>query len=208
MPDDRKLQELAAAAAKKKLRGEKLTREEVRALERVQQERDDQLRAMHYRTVPKKDWVAWSGRQHKILADQARLYGLPLEGKTIDLPAVVRWLHELLASKGRRLVEQDAAGDAATRAIDEKRQIETEIRKRELAELDGQLVSREATRLLWTSVAAILRRYGETVQRDYGPAAVEQWNDALSECERAVREFTGETACDSPGNSGRPATPS
>jgi hypothetical protein len=189
---DQQLHALAAAAAKKKLAGQKLSREEERALSRVQQEKDDQLRTLHYRTIPKKDWVAWSGRQHKILAEQERLYGLPLGGKTIDLPAVVRWLHNLLAEKGRRLTDTASGEDVSKRAIDAKREIETEIARRELAELDGNLVSREATRQMWTlAVVTRLRQLGDTLHRAYGPEALDLVNDALSDCERGVRDFCG-----------------
>lgn len=50
-----------------------------------------------------------SGRQTKVLNEQAERYGIPLGGRTINLPAVVRALHEFLARNARKLSEDAAA---------------------------------------------------------------------------------------------------
>src|SRR5262245_26952468 len=109
MVHDANNRELLASAAKKRLAGQKLSRDEQRALDRSKREHDEQLRELHYRTLPKKLWAQWSGRQHKTLDEQAKAYGLPIESATIDLPRVAKWLHDLLAEHGRRILAGDAS---------------------------------------------------------------------------------------------------
>ena len=52
--------------------------------------KEEQLRWRYYRTIPQKHWKVMSGRQTKVLAEQAQRYGLPFGSASIDLPAVVK----------------------------------------------------------------------------------------------------------------------
>lgn len=198
MADDARQRELLQAAIRKRQAGQKLNRDEQRALDRAGRERDEQLRHEHYRTVPKKMWSLWSGRQHKVLAEQAITYGLPIDGPTIDLPRVVRWLHEMLATNGRKLLAGDAAediysgGDASSPALERLREVQYEIKRRELAVLDGELVHRERTRKVWGQVATILRHVGETLERQFGSDALDLLSDGLADAERAVEAAFGD----------------
>lgn len=53
--------------------------------------------------VPKGTWHAWSGRQPKVLNEQADRYGIPIGGPTIRLRDVARWIHNTLADHGAAL---------------------------------------------------------------------------------------------------------
>ena len=48
-----------------------------------------------------------SGRQTKVINEQAARYDLPFGGPTIDLPDVVRALHDFLAKHAQRLASGD-----------------------------------------------------------------------------------------------------
>jgi len=199
MADDAIHRELLNSAIRKRQSGQKLTSKEQRALDRFKREQDQQLREEAYRTLPKKRWVQWSGRQHKVLADQASMYGIPLEGETIDLPRVARWIHDLLADHGRKILAGDAAdeiwtGDSASPALERLREVQYEIKKRELAELDKTLVSRDTMRKMLTQGATILRSLGDTLQRQFGPDALDLLNDSLADFERAIEAFFEEQA--------------
>lgn len=203
MADDARQRELLQAAIRKRQAGQKLNRDEQRAVDRANRERDEQLRHEHYRTIPKKLWSQWSGRQHKVLDEQAITYGLPIDGPSIDLPRVVRWLHEMLATNGRKLLAGDAAediysgGDASSPALERLREVQYEIKRRELAVLDGELVHRERTRKVLGQIATILRHVGETLERQFGADALDLLNDGLADCERAVEAAFAESGASS-----------
>jgi hypothetical protein len=194
MADDAQQRELLQRASRKRLAGQKLNQQEQRAIDRAKREHDEQLRTIHYRTLPKKQWVAWSGRQHKVLAEQAQRYGVPLEGETIDLPRVAKWLHDLLAEHGPRILSGDASeeiwtGDASSPALERLREVQYEIKKRELAELDKVLVSRDAMHKCLTQIVTILRAGGDTFQKQFGPDALDLLNDLIADCDRSVEAF-------------------
>ncbi len=57
-----------------------------------------------------------SGRQAKVLQEQAARYGIPFGGSTIDLPEVVRALHDFLANAKYQLRGVKATAGAAASA--------------------------------------------------------------------------------------------
>lgn len=184
---------LLQRAIAKRRAGQKPTRDEERALVRYQRDEDERSRARHYAAVPKKDWVRWSGRQHKILDDQARRYGLPIAGDAIDLAAFVRRLHDFLAENGHKILRPDTEDDLLGGGDGEKspalellRKESWRIKKLERLELEGSLVSREKIHELLAQFAGILRLAGEQLQRQYGGEALEIHHDALADCERLI----------------------
>jgi hypothetical protein len=170
-----------------------------RAADRAAKLRDQELRREHYATLPKKLWCQWSGRQHKVINEQAMAYGVPLGEETINLPNVARWLHDMLATSGRKLLAGDASseiweGGTDSPALERKREVEYQLRLRDLAERDGTLVSRDKMRAALAQIAGILRHCGDQLQRQFGEDALDLFNETLNECERAVEQFfDGET---------------
>lgn len=153
--------------------------------------------AANYHALPKLLWVRWSGRQHKVLNDQARLYGLPVGGPTIDLAEVARWLHNLLAEHGRKILAGDAADDVETGetgspALERKREVEYQLRLRDLAERDGTLADTGKLRQGLAAIAGVIRQCGDTLQRQHGADALDVLNDSLADCERAIDALFGE----------------
>lgn len=94
---------LVASALEKQRIHEKPTRAELSALRRWHKDRDDCARWAHYRTNRQKDWIKMVGRQSEILREQAERYGIPFGEAEIDLPAVVRALHNFPAANGHKL---------------------------------------------------------------------------------------------------------
>ena len=74
--------ELAAEALRRRQAGQRPTRRELAALRRVEKARDDELRWQHYRTIPQKHWREMSGRQAKVINEQAATHGIPFAGRT------------------------------------------------------------------------------------------------------------------------------
>jgi hypothetical protein len=72
---------------------------------------DDRHRFEIYRTIPQRHYVAMSGRQSKILHEQASRYGLPFAGRVINLEELLRAFHSFLAANARRLSSPDPTTD-------------------------------------------------------------------------------------------------
>lgn len=170
--DDRRL---AAAALEKRRLGQKPSQHESRALRRVERERDEAQRLAAYRSIRKRDWRQWSGRPDKILNEQSVRYGLPIGGAEIDLPAVVRWLHDFLAENKFRLAAPDpdeAALSGAASPAQERYRLARAKREEFFLERDlGEWIARDKVHDAIGIFADVIRRAGETLQRQFGPSA-------------------------------------
>jgi hypothetical protein len=95
---------LVKAALQKQQRGEKLTRQELAAWKAWEQEQNQTRGLAFLRAVPQKLYRSWiGGKQTKQLQDHERAYGVPCTGKTIDVPAVIGWLHNFLVERKEEL---------------------------------------------------------------------------------------------------------
>ena len=95
--DEEAKRQLAASALRKQQAGLQPSRREAAALRWWQKEQEERSRWEHYGSIPKKHWKQMSGRADKVLNEQAATYGIPFDGESIDLPAVVKALHDFLA---------------------------------------------------------------------------------------------------------------
>lgn len=66
-------------------------------------EQEEQLRWKHYCSISAKHWKAMSGRQTKTLIEQSGRYGIPFSGAVINLPDVVKALHDFFAENGQAI---------------------------------------------------------------------------------------------------------
>jgi hypothetical protein len=189
-------QEAIASAMRKIATGQagSLTKEEKRALQRHEKQKEERLRWQYYASIPQAHWKRMSGRQAKILQEQGRRYGLPFDAALINLPAVVRALHDFLADNARKLAAEDdptmLAGPASP-ALERYREerailarLERQQREQSLRPLDDV---REGLRL----VAAVIRSAGDTLNREFGAAAAQVVREALDEIEREIERRFG-----------------
>ena len=91
---------LARRAYAKLWAAEKPTDREQAALQRVETAERERL----LRSLPKGVYASLADRQVRTINAQARTYGLPLLGRTIDLYAVLSAFHDLLAEHGRKIL--------------------------------------------------------------------------------------------------------
>jgi hypothetical protein len=185
---------LAAEAVRKMARGEPLTVREQTALKRYEKERDENLRWKHYATIPQKHWRRMSGRQTKVINEQAVLYGIPFGGPTINLCEVVKALHDFLAANARKLsADYDLLGsDTSSPALERYREERAAIAKLDRLERERQLVRRDDVRMGLARVANILQTAGDLLAQHYGPGAAEIVTEALSDAEREVDRWFGD----------------
>lgn len=186
--------EAAARAYRKAMSGEKPTAEEKAALRRVEKEQEEKRRWEYYGSIPQKHWREMSGRQTKVLHEQAQRYGLPFGGRVVDLPLVVRSLHDFLATNARKLqAEPDdlMAGDVSSPALERYREERAKLARLERLERERQLIPRSDVRDGLGRISALIRAVGETLERECGAGALDILNDGLDEAEREIDRTFG-----------------
>jgi hypothetical protein len=192
----RSAQETLARAIKKVIGNDNLTREEQQALKRHEKEKEERLRWQYYRSIPQKHWREMSGRQTKVLQEQADRYGLPFGGATVDLPALARALHDFLAENALKLAREDddplLNGGTSSPALERYREERAALARLDRLERERVLIPRDRCREALGRVAAILRSAGDTLGRQFGPGATELLYEALDDATREVERSFGE----------------
>ncbi len=118
--------------------------------------------------IKKGDWCRWSGRQHKVVNEQAKRYDAPIGGPTIDVAELAQWLHDFLAENALRLrdggdseisqTELDRAKLRQSTARADALELANEVRR-------GELVPREHVRRGFEVIAAQFRELGDKLGR-------------------------------------------
>ena len=194
--------ELVASAMRKRSEGVAPNDKELAAVRRYEKAREEEQRWAYYRTIPKRHWRQMSGRQNRTINEQAKAYGIPFGGRTIDLPAVVAALHDFLSRNARKLVA-DNVGDPmlqgpSSPAMERYRAAAAELKELDLAERHQALLPRESVRQGLAIVSNIIRAAGDTLQRRCGKEAYAILTEALQDAEEEIiRRFGQEHDGDS-----------
>ncbi len=186
--------ELASAAYRKVMSGQTPTAQERASLKRYEKEQEETRRWQYYESIPQKHWRQMSGRQTKVLNEQADRYGIPFGGRSINLPQVVRSLHDFLAANARRLIDEDddlLNANVSSPALERYREERAKLARLDRLEREQTLVSRDEIRQGLGQIAGILRTAGEVLQRQYGNGAVEILNEALDDAADAISQLCG-----------------
>jgi hypothetical protein len=192
---DRLERQQAADAIRKLTSGEKLTKSEQRALRRYEKQQEEDRRWQYYASIPQKHWRTMSGRQTKVINEQAKRYGIPFGGATVNLPDVARAFHDFLAENAVRLNQDDALlnGDGASSpALERYREERALLARLDRLEREEQLVSRDEAREGLARIANLLRTAGETLERQHGADAADVLREALEEAQREITRQFGE----------------
>ncbi|MFQ5668332.1 MAG: hypothetical protein ACE5I7_18130 [Candidatus Binatia bacterium] len=189
--------DLVARAYRKVMDRKALTQAERRALKRHETQKEEQLRWQYYGSIPQKHWRRMSGRQTKVINEQAARYGIPFGGPTIDLPKVVRAFHDFLADNALRLArDDDLLRGGSSPALERYRQERAELARLDRLERQRRLLPRDEVRQALGRIAAILRGAGDALQRKFGADAVEILYEALDDARREVERSMGEEPAD------------
>lgn len=189
---------LVSQAYRKLMDRRELTAAEREALKRHERQKEERLRWQYYKSIPQRHWRTMSGRQTKVINEQAARYGIPFGGPTIDLSAVVRSLHDFLADNAHKLARDDdvllQGGNSP--ALERYREERAELAKLDRLERQKQLLPRDQVRQSLARTAAILRDAGDALQRTFGASAAEILYDALGDAQREIDRFFDEAASD------------
>lgn len=188
---DQATQRLIASALQKERAGQVLSREELSALKKFRRDKEDRDRLLFYATVPQKHYEKLSGRQRKILKDQQKTYGLPCGEAVVDLNAVIRWFHDLLAKNHHKLLADDPLMGGPPSKAQERYRL-AQAKRAEFA-LDRDLrQSRTIGEIekVWNVWDQSLRQACESIQRGNlaGVEAVEQIREVM---ESALKSLDG-----------------
>ena len=145
----------------------------------------------YYAAIPQKHWRQMSGRQAKILMEQAKRYGIPFGTATISLPDVVRALHDFLAENKHRLSRDDDAmlTGPASPALERYREERAAMARLARLEREGQLLPRDLVRHSLSKTATILRNAGDAMRKQYGEGAAELLYEALDDAVAEIERF-------------------
>lgn len=180
--------QLAVRALEKEAAGKKPTKREAAALARLDRARDDQLRAEHYRTIPQRDWLAWSGRQARTVNEQARRYGIPFGGRLVSLPDVVRALHDFFSKHGKSLAELVEPG-RKSEALEALRDEKARMARLDRLKREGEVIARQDVHEGLARIATVLRSAGKILQTKHGRDARAVLDEALDDCQREIDDL-------------------
>ncbi len=194
--------DLVARAYRKLMDKQELSKEERRALKRHETSKEEQLRWKYYDSIPQKHWREMSGRQAKVINEQAARYGIPFSGATINLPAVVRALHDFLADNAVKLArdEDPLMQGSGSPALERYREERAAMARLDRLEREGDLLPRDEVREALGRVSSILRSAGDTLQRLYGQGALEVLCESLDDAEREIVRCFGQEAAHDDGS--------
>ena len=168
-----------------------LTNEERTAVKRHEKGKEERLRWQYYGAIPQKHWRQMSGRQAKILNEQAIRYGIPFDGATVSLPAVVRALHDFLADNKHKLarVDDDLMVGPTSPALERYREERAAMARMMRLEREGELLPRDLVRQSLAKTATILRNAGESMQKQFGQSAADLLYEAIGDAEAEIVRF-------------------
>ncbi|MHB8862045.1 MAG: hypothetical protein ACYC6N_06545 [Pirellulaceae bacterium] len=183
--------ELAGVAITKRAKGLRPAREELAALRRWEEVRRQELRQELLTSVPKKWWVDTSGRSTKELHRLADRFEMPVRGASIDLPALVQWLHEFIEkhraaiTAERKSQTQSSEADAYYRA--RRRRIELHN-----AKVAGEVVSTDEYFRLTDAICQLYRDASKQLNRRFGQEAFEIVEAAVERAKERERTYLAE----------------
>jgi hypothetical protein len=198
---------VVARAYRKIMDKQELTRDERSALRRHEVEKEERQRWQHYGSIPQKHWRQMSGRQAKVINEQADRYGIPFGGAVINLSAVVKAIHNFFADNAQKLAKEDdpLMQGGGSPALERYREERAALAKLDRLERERQLIPREEARQAQAQIASIIREAGDALLRQHGPAAAEILHEALDDCQREIDRTFGDATH---GNAnGQPSNP-
>jgi hypothetical protein len=185
-------QALALEAIAKRKRGEIPSDREQRALNRIEKRQEEQRRWEYYRSIPLKHWVEMSGRERKILYEQAKLYNLGFGEKVINLPTLVRQMHDFLAKLSRhggKWIKSVIDGDydaegPQTESLDRLRTAKAEREEFNLQVLKKKYLLVDEIQGLFALIASGLRQTLDSLQRQFGVEAMNIVREGIEEMDQ------------------------
>lgn len=186
--------EIVERALTRQSAGLPLSREEAAALRAWERAERERVAWEVYAAIPKRHYVEMSGRQVKVINEQADKYGLPaLLGPTVDLRALLRQFHDFLARHARQFAaaidEEAVMAEGLVKgspAAERYRSLKADMAELDRDRMRGELLPRAETREALGQVASVIRLAGERLEREHGRDARLILDEALDEAEAGI----------------------
>lgn len=194
--------ELLESAIEKQRDGRSISVREDRAVRKAARIREAERRDEVLSSVPLGVYDAMAGISARRRHDDARAYGAPLRGTSIDLRELVRWMHEFIAeNRGHLRRDDDEAlmlADTSDPSLSRYRLAKARLAENELAQQTRELVPVSLVAPVFDALADAMREAAEQVGRDLGPAAQDAVSErieaVLDEAERRLERVAGTDA--------------
>lgn len=172
--------DLAKQALEARRAGRDPTRRQLQALKRVEKLEEERTRWRYYRTIPQKHYKQLSGRQLKVLQEQAERYGLPFNKAEVDLEELLPALHNFLADNAHVLLSGDGLfAGPQTESLERLRLAQAERVEMQNEETRGKLRPASDVHRVFAEIAAVLRDATDELVRTYGDGAREILAEAI-----------------------------
>jgi len=183
--------QLVAAYNEKTALGEKPNKQQKAAYRRYLKRTEDGDRWLYYASIPKRHWVALSGRGHAVLKHHAGRFGIPVQAEVIDLRAVASWIHDFLAKNCVKLsgdIEDPLlVGGGNSPNLEAYRLEKAKLARLDRLEREGAVVAVGVSNACWLQAGVVFHQLGEQLQQRYGVAAQRMLNQAIQDAERAMQ---------------------
>lgn len=120
--------------------------------------------------------------------------GMPGEPGAYELPAISAWLRGKGPWRQHAKIESDdpLLSDGDSPGLERYRLAKAELAELELAERKKSLIERGKVRIVFSRLAAVLKRMGEEIGIEFGDRAAVAVREAMGECREAARHGFGE----------------
>lgn len=188
----REREKLADIARDKLARGEQPTQNELRAWNRVEKDYTEHYGQRFVSSITKTQYIAWSGKESPTVYAHADKYGVPLRGKSVSIPDVIRWMHSYLAGSTRTYTgldeELEPGVNDGSPQLERLRAAKADLAEYERDKKLGELAPISEFKSFLVVWSQRLRQAGEVMAKPTcaDPHAV--FLDALEDCERMILE--------------------
>ena len=160
------------ALCQKIIKREKLVREDLRLLQRIDKAYLDHYGNRYVKAFPKREWCRLSGRQYKVLNEQGERYGLNcLTEPEINLTDLPKQLHDLLckiATKWDDLDSDDGMNGPASPWLEKYREQRAKQERLKLYQMRGELLPVDFVTEFWQRACAQIRAAGFKLEKQFG----------------------------------------
>lgn len=169
----------------------------VKQFKRLVQWHDEQTAISLLNNCPIGFYVKLCNRNHRALQDQNATYGTPVPtGAPINIPKLLAWFHNFLATHGPKLKAIADSKDRKAALEEQKLEQEVALIRSRMVDLEisiqkkqGNVVPIEEVRHAFSWLAGEIRKFGERLGAKFGSDSQRFLNEFLERVEQDVVEY-------------------
>lgn len=130
--------------------------------------------------ITARQWAEWAKRRQDQTANQGRKYGIRIYKTPIKIAEVAEDLHEFL-DRYKYALRDGEKDDAKRQSEAQSKALDVELKRLTLEKRRGDLIPAEDLRAGFERIIEALQRFGEKLDREFGPRGAELLRDTLNE---------------------------